>query len=237
MREFWDARAAEDAYYFVDNRLAYSAPDAKAFWRGGEELVAEILELLDLTIRPDDELVEIGCGIGRLTRPLAARGASMRAVDVSPRMLALAREHNPGLANVAWVLGDGRTLSPIADRSADGCFSHVVFQHLPDPAIALGYVREMGRVLRPGGWAAFQVSNAPQVHRRPPLGRRARGFLDAVRGRGPRGQGHRAWRGSAVDLELLRAVAAEAGLEVERTVGAGTQFCFVRLRAQPSASA
>ena len=45
-------------------------------------------------------MVEIGCGIGRLTGPLAARGASVRALGVSPRMLALAREHNPGLASV-----------------------------------------------------------------------------------------------------------------------------------------
>ncbi len=174
MRDFWDARAAEDAFYFVDNRLAYGAPDTETFWRGGEQLVDEILELLELELGSSDELVEIGCGIGRLTRPLAARCRSVRALDVSPRMLELARAHNPGLANVEWVLGDGTTLAPIADRSADACFSHVVFQHLPDPAITLGYVREMGRVLRPGGWAGFQVSNAPEIHRRPSPSRRAR---------------------------------------------------------------
>jgi len=230
MREFWDARAEEDPYFFVDNRLTYADPDTEAFWRSGEGLVAEILGLLDLSIRARDDLVEIGCGIGRLTRPLAARSATVRALDVSPRMLGLAREHNPALDNVEWVLGDGRSLAPIADASADACFSHVVFQHLPDPAIALGYVREMGRVLRPGGWAAFQVSDAPDIHRPPPLARRAQALLDAARGRGPRGQGHPAWRGSAVDLERLAAVAAESGLEVERIVGAGTQFCFVRLR-------
>ena len=238
MRDFWDARAAEDAFYFVDNRLAYGAPDTETFWRGGEQLVDEILELLELELRSSDELVEIGCGIGRLTRPLAARCRSVRALDVSPRMLELARAHNPGLANVEWLLGDGTTLAPMADRSADACFSHVVFQHLPDPAITLGYVREMGRVLRPGGWAGFQVSNAPEIHRRPSPARRARTWLDAARGRGPRGQGHEAWRGSATDLGELQAVAAEAGMELERTVGAGTQFCFVRLRAQvPSAAA
>ena len=155
-------------------------------------------------------------------------GAGRLAEDAGARPRAQPRAS----ANVEWVLGDGRTLAPIADASVDGCFSHVVFQHLPDPAIALGYVHEMGRVLRPGGWAAFQVSDAPEIHRRPPLARRARALLAAARGRGPRGQGHRAWRGSAVDLGRLRAVAAEAGLAVERTVGAGTQFCFVRLRAQ-----
>jgi SAM-dependent methyltransferase len=237
MRDFWDARAAEDAFYFVDNRLAYGDPDTAEFWRGGKRLVNEILELLELDLGRDDELVEIGCGIGRLTRPLAARCRSVRALDVSPRMLELARVHNPEIANVEWLLGDGTTLRPIADRSADACFSHVVFQHLPAPALALAYVREMGRVLRPGGWAGLQISNAPEIHRRPPPARRARAWLAAARGRGPRGQGHPAWRGSAVDLADLERAAARAGLELERTVGAGTQFCFVRLRAQPTAAA
>ena len=236
MRDFLDARAAEDPYYFVDNRLAYGDPDTDAFWADGERLLDRILGDLELEVGPGDDLVEIGCGIGRLTRPLAARADSVTALDVSPRMLELARVHNPESASVDWVLGDGRTLAPLGDRSADGVFSHVVFQHLPDPAITLGYVREMGRVLRPGGWAGFQVSNAPEIHRRPPLVRRARGWIAAARGRGPHGQADAAWRGSAVDLDDLRAVAGEAGLALELTVGEGTQFCFVRLRAQvPSA--
>ena len=184
MRDFWDARAAEDPYYFVDNRLAYGDPDTEGFWSGGEPLLDRILDELELEIEPRDELVEIGCGLGRLTRPLAARARSVAALDVSPRMLELARSQNPELANVDWVLGDGRTLAPLGDDSADGVFSHVVFQHLPDPAITLGYVREMGRVLRPGGWAGFQVSNAPEIHRRPRLGRRHVG-VDR-RGAGPR---------------------------------------------------
>ncbi len=236
MRDFWDARAAEDPYYFVDNRLDYGDPDTEGFWSGGEPLLDRILGELKLEIEPRDELVEIGCGLGRLTRPLAARARSVAALDVSPRMLELARSQNPELANVDWVLGDGRTLAPLGDDSADGVFSHVVFQHLPDPAITLGYVREMGRVLRPGGWAGFQVSNAPAIHRRPRLGLRMWAWIHAAQGRGPHGQANPAWRGSAVDLGDLRAVAEEAGLAVELTFGEGTQFCFVRLRAQaPSA--
>ncbi len=230
MREFWDARADEDAFYFVDNRLAYGAADAERFWAAGPELLDRILAELGARIDAGDALVEIGCGIGRMTRPLAARAASVRALDVSERMLALAREHNPGLANVEWVLGDGRSLAPIADASADGCFSHVVFQHLPDPELTLGYVREIGRVLRAGGWAAFQVSDAPEVHRRPPPLRRLRAWLGARRGRAPGGQSHPAWRGSAVDLGRLRATAVEAGLAVERLSGERTQFCLVLLR-------
>lgn len=230
MRDYWDRRAQEDAFYFVDNRLAYGDPDLGAFWAGGREDLDRILDSLGVTIRPSDEIVEIGCGVGRLTRVLAERGASVRALDVSPRMLELAREHNPQLGNVTWIEGDGTSLAGVADASADVCFSHVVFQHIPDPRITLGYVREMGRVLRTGGWAAFQVSNQPALHGRRPLRERLRTLPAQLLGRRPRGQAHQAWLGSAVDLGELRTAAADGGTEVARLEGEGTQWCLVLLR-------
>lgn len=230
MREFWDARADEDAYYFVDNRLEYGAPDLERFWSSGPELLEQILDSLGAAIEPGDDAVEIGCGVGRVTRALAAQATSVRAIDVSERMLALAREHNSELDNVTWILGDGTSLAPIEDTSADVCFSHVVFQHIPDPAVTLGYVREMGRILHPGGWSGFQISNAPEIHRRPSVVGRARGWWRDLWGRGPRGQDDRAWRGSAIELTELERTANQAELEVERLVGVGTQFCFVLLR-------
>jgi SAM-dependent methyltransferase len=122
------------------------------------------------------------------------------------------------------VHGDGTSLQGIDDGVADGCVSHIVFQHIPDPGIVLGYIREMGRVLRPGGWSAFQVSDDPSVHR-PQRGRVVR-----LRRQRPRGTEHPAWLGSAVDLDELGAAAAAGGLDVERVVGEGTQFCIVLLR-------
>lgn len=230
MREFWDERASEDAFYFVDNRLHYGDPDLEAFWAGGREDLDRILERLGIGVRPTDDVVEIGCGVGRITRVLAERSASVRALDVSDRMLELAREHNPLLENVAWIHGDGNSLTGVESESADVCFSHVVFQHIPDPEITLGYVREMGRVLRAGGWAAFQISNEPAIHGRRPLAERLRSMPGRVLGRRPRGQGHAAWLGSAVELEALRVAATDGGNSVERVTGAGTQWCLVLLR-------
>ena len=229
MKRYWDERAEENAYYYVDNRLEFGSPDAERFWADGERVLDELLDSLGAEIVADDRIVEIGCGVGRLTRVMAARGASVRALDVSERMLALAEDENPGLGNVEWILGDGSSLTPLADGSADACISFVVFQHIPDPEITLEYVREMGRVLAPGGWSAFQISNAPDVHRRPPLHRRLAAWLRPRRGR-PTAQAHPAWRGSSVELGELRRVAAEGGLEVERLRGKGTQFCLVLLR-------
>jgi SAM-dependent methyltransferase len=230
MRRFWDRRAGEDAFYFVDNRLDYGRPDESRFWSGGEADLDRLLGTLSVEVRAHDDVVEIGCGLGRLTRPLAARAARVRALDVSPAMLERARGLNPSLDNVEWLAGDGSSLAGIEDASASACVSHVVFQHIPDPRVTLAYVREMGRVLRAEGWAAFQISNDPTVHSRPGVLTRARRSVAASVRRAPRGQTDPAWLGSHVDLADIEAAAADGAMTLERTHGAGTQFCLVLAR-------
>jgi SAM-dependent methyltransferase len=225
MGRFWDARAKEDAFYFVDNTGAYRDADVDRFWAEGRRNLDTVLELVGASVEPGDIVLDIGCGVGRLTRVLAERGRHVHAIDVSAEMLAQARELNAHLENISWHQGDGATLQPIEDASIDAVVSHVVFQHIPDPQVTLGYVREIGRVLRPGGWAAFQISNDPSIHR-PYVG--AKEKLKAAIGRAPKGQDEPQWLGSAVDLADLRGAAMEGGLAVAQVVGQGTQFCYVR---------
>ena len=230
MREFWDERAEENPLYFVDNRLDYRNPDAARFWAQAAAELDTLLDTVGAELAETDDAVEIGCGVGRLTSVIAERAGSVRALDVSPRMLELARRSLGETENVELLLGDGTSLAAIADRSADACISHVVFQHIPDPEVTLGYVREIGRVLRPGGWAAFQISNAPQIHR-PRTGLEGLGISWRARsGRGPKGQADPSWLGSAVELGDLAAAAADGGMELERTSGEGTQLCFCLTR-------
>jgi SAM-dependent methyltransferase len=142
-------------------------------------------------------------------------------------MLSIAQNENTTLANVEWILGDGTTLSDIDSGVADAVVSHVVFQHIPDPQITLGYIREVGRVLRVGGVAALHFSNDEQIHEwKQPLGTRVRALI----GRAPRGQTHDAWIGSAVELDDVCAAAAAGGMAVEKIVGEGTQYMVLRLR-------
>jgi len=227
MEGFWDERARENAEFFVDDRLDYRNPDLERFWAGGVKAVDRLLAEVEAPALTGREAVlEIGCGIGRLTRVLAERARRVIALDVSAEMLRRAREANPELANVEWLHGDGSTLAAVADESVDAVVSLVVFQHIPDPQITLGYVREMGRVLRPGGWTAFQISNDEAVHRSAiPLRRRIASLARLA----PRGQDHPAWLGSAVELEDLRATAAGSGLHVGTIANPGSQFCLVRL--------
>jgi SAM-dependent methyltransferase len=228
MGDFWDERAREDAFFFVDDRLEYRNPDEQRFWDQGREALEIIFATLGVAPGAGDVVLDVGCGLGRLTRELASRARAVVALDVSAEMLERARSLNAGLDNVRWVQGDGTTLAGIDDASVDAVVSHVVFQHLPDPEITYGYVREMGRVLRPGGWAAFQVSNDPAVH-----AARATGVLDRARstlGRAPKGRDAAAWLGSAVDLDRLRDTADAGGMAVEHVENEGTQYCLVLAR-------
>jgi SAM-dependent methyltransferase len=233
MRRFWDRRAREDAFHFVDSRLPYRRPDMERFWGEGEKDLETLLEIAGVEVEPGSRVLEIGCGVGRLTRGLAARAGQVVALDVSAEMLSRAREYNAELGNVTWLHGDGETLAGVDDASVDACVSHVVFQHIPNPAVTLNYVAEMGRVLRTGGWAAFQVSNDPSVHRAAHHDSTRNRLLRRVRAgarRAPRGVDDPAWLGSAVDLDELTMTADGAGMRVERVYGAGTQFCVVRAR-------
>jgi SAM-dependent methyltransferase len=224
MREFWDARAAENAMFFVDNRLDYAETDAARFWAEGASDLDTILGDLGVEVTPDQAVVDLGCGIGRMTRPLAGKAMRVIALDVSERMIEQGRDANAALDNVTWIHGDGTTLTGVEDASVDGVFSFVVLQHVPTPEIVIGYVREMGRVLRPGGWCAFQVSNDPSVHK-PRAGAGSR--VKALLGRAPKGQSHPAWLGTSVDPAELRATLAEVGLRVHTVLNEGKQFCLV----------
>ncbi len=225
MKDFWDARARENAEFFVDNRLDYNAGDERFFWEQGAKDLDTMLASVDAPpLRAGDDVLDIGVGVGRLSKALAPRVGSLTGIDVSREMIARAAQ-NLAADDVRLIVGDGVSLAPLGDAEFDVVVSLVVFQHIPDPQVTLGYVREIGRVLRPGGWAAFQVSDDPDVHTRdyprPSLWRR-------VLRRAPRGTDDPAWRGSAVALEDLRAAAADGGMQIATVAGAGTQYCIVR---------
>jgi SAM-dependent methyltransferase len=230
MRRFWNERAREDAFYFVDNRIKYKdAAEEQRFWEMGRTDLDLLLGAVDVRLEPDWVVVEIGCGVGRLTRVIAERAAAVKAIDVSSEMLAIARNENARLTNVEWIQGDGLSLAGVDDGVGDAVVSHVVFQHIPDPQITLGYIREVGRVLRPGGVTALHLSNDKQVHeQRAGVGQRLRSLV----GLAPKGQAHEAWTGSAVELDDVRAAAADGGMTVENVAGEGTQYMVVRLRRQ-----
>ena len=97
----------------------------------------------------DMQVVDIGTGTGILAQDLARSGVRVVAIDHSRRMLASA-EHRLAaeqIENVTLRHGDATAL-PLADGEVDAALAHMVLHYVASPAEA---VREMARVVRPGG--------------------------------------------------------------------------------------
>jgi 2-polyprenyl-3-methyl-5-hydroxy-6-metoxy-1,4-benzoquinol methylase len=74
-------------------------------------------------------VLEIGCGTGKLARELAAkRGARVTAIDVSPRMIDVARVRTKGSLGIEYCVADFLTLSP---RGFDIVISANTLHHMP----------------------------------------------------------------------------------------------------------
>jgi SAM-dependent methyltransferase len=229
MREYWDARARENAAWYVDTTLAYDHPDMERFFAAGREIVLEALDHGPVTPDGRSHAVEIGCGLGRLARVLAERFDHVTAVDISEVMMTRARELSPP-ASVDFLLGDGTSLAPIPDASTDFVLSFTVFQHLPRVAVIDGYVKEIGRVLRPGGVAAFQWNNQTGAGRWA-LRRWWRSILQAT---GLRREAYLRdapqFLGSAQSVRGIERSLRDAGLELCGTNGTGTLFAWAWAR-------
>jgi len=72
MRSYWDAKAREDVMYYIHNVLDYAEPDEVNFWASGRQNLVETLAPFGRAISSDDDVVEIGCGIGRITWAIAS---------------------------------------------------------------------------------------------------------------------------------------------------------------------
>ena len=164
MRDDWNARAREDAgYYVAFGRREQNDADFFA-------TATEVINILESELRrvppPQRSMwkaLEIGCGPGRLMRPMSRHFAEIHGVDVSDEMIALAREQLRDTPNAHPHLTDGATLAEFADESFDFVYSYAVFQHVPSREVISTYMREIHRVLKTGGFARLQFNGMPRA--------------------------------------------------------------------------
>ncbi|GAA2727016.1 class I SAM-dependent methyltransferase [Actinocorallia aurantiaca] len=120
-------------------------------WRTVENSAAYLAPHL----RPEDVLLDVGCGPGSITVDLASRVAKVVGVDLVEEVLEEARARAEGVGNVSFRAADVYEL-PFEDGVFDVVHAHQTLQHVADPVRAL---REMRRVCRPGGIVAARDSD------------------------------------------------------------------------------
>lgn len=155
------ARSVADWARVFDAAATISPEGSVALYSFGradllEGATEELVGYLDAHALVDgsSDILEIGCGIGRMAGPLACRAASYTGVDVSAVMLAEARRRVDA-PNVRFRQGNGRDLAALSDGAADLVLAVDVFPYLvaAGAEVVAGNLREIARALRPGGRA------------------------------------------------------------------------------------
>ena len=102
--------------------------------------------------------LEIGCGAGRLLRPLSRHFRELHGVEIAEDLLSRAREITRDLPQVRLHSSQGAALAGLADNTFDYVYSHDFLPRLENRPLVLDFLRETHRVLRVGGLARIELS-------------------------------------------------------------------------------
>ena len=218
MRRDWERRAQENSRHYVATGQKQWTDEE--FFRSGEMTVAEeILNDLPNICQGKEpkqmRVLEIGCGAGRVTRALAGLFGEVYAVDISREMVRQARQAVAAFPGVRVFQNNGKDLRALDDHwwnrfgigrqvEVDFAFSVIVFQHIPSRRIIENYVREVHRLLRPGGLFKFQVQGA---------------VTDS--------EPDHSWVGEAFTEQQAQEMADRCGFELRHQHGAGEQYYWL----------
>lgn len=162
MKRDWDRRAEADPYYWVaatqeadlESYHASAIRDCEIFLNGISDLYPE---------GPQGSLLDLGCGIGRMTAPLAIHFDRVVGVDISSQMIERAQALHAEVDNASFYVNSGADLSLFRDEEFDLVCSYSVLPHLP-PDVVDAYFKEIGRVLKRGGGLRYQFWVGPSHH-------------------------------------------------------------------------
>lgn len=160
-KDCWDRLSKEDPLWAI-----LSCEDKKGgrwelddFLRTGQEDVNSYIEILETVVgipKYFDNILDFGCGVGRLTLSWKNYAAGVTGVDISETMINQARQLSSGILGVTYVWNPNPDLSLFESSSFDLVFSHICLQHMPWP-MSCNYLREFSRVCSPGGYVVFQL--------------------------------------------------------------------------------
>jgi len=152
-KDCWNDRAKsqEAAIAAVDGSTDESIVQHTGRWAATQVKTA-------LNIQQEDNVLELGCGVGRIGRELAPFCRHWTGVDISENMLRHAAARLQGLRNVSFHQLTRTSLDMLGDDSIDKAYSIAVFCHMDKEDLYL-YLQEMNRVVKPGGLIFVETWN------------------------------------------------------------------------------
>jgi SAM-dependent methyltransferase len=175
-RRDWETLAETDPLWAVltDPARKGGRWEPEEFLATGEAELAGVLASVEGLGLPASgrAFLDFGCGAGRITRAAAGRFERAVGVDIAVGMVETARRLNADRPNAEFVVNARPDLSLFEDGEFDLAYSTIVLQHQPSRELAAGYLRELARVVRPGGGLVFQLPTETSPLHRLELSRR-----------------------------------------------------------------
>lgn len=176
LKRHWGRLGGRDPYWAVltDPDKRGGKWDVAEFFESGEAEIDAVLAQADRSGTAPAarrRALDFGCGVGRLTQAMAAHFTRCDGVDISKPMLRIAREHNRFPDRCVYHLNAAPDLALFETSTFDFVYSTLVLQHMA-PEYSRRYVRELVRVLAPGGLLVFQLPSQRRAVA-PPAGARS----------------------------------------------------------------
>lgn len=154
----WNVFARHEPYYHILSHPSMLSPgpgQQAEFWASGERDIVSLQAFAGLSFE-EGTGVDLGCGLGRLTRALRRLTSQQIGLDISAEMLSQAREANRAFPGIEFrqICDDNW---PIETGSCVLVVSLYVLQHMSSLDLMEQSIHEMGRVLVSGGKIVFNV--------------------------------------------------------------------------------
>ena len=128
------------------------------FWNSGEDRFINMTSrFLGETDVSTFTCLDIGCGPGRILKPMAKRMSRAIGIDISAIAVETAKENLKNLSNVEIYKVDGKKFPNIQNKCTDLVTCYDVFQHIPSLSFQKAYLEEVARVLKPDGIYVIQI--------------------------------------------------------------------------------
>jgi len=162
MKKEWNERTKMNPLFVIATDHSETEED---FWNSGIDECNDLLgintERYQKIIENKDtssmNVLEIGCGIGRILIPMRKIFGNVTGIDISSEMVQLGQKYVSDIPNCSIVENNGTDLAEFSDNSFDFCYSFIVFQHIPEKQIVENYIKEVSRILKPSCLFRFQV--------------------------------------------------------------------------------
>lgn len=166
LRSNWELLAQADPLWSIctdPRKRNHTWDEAEFFGTGTREVAAVLGCLASLGLHPDiaAPVLDFGCGVGRLTRALAASFGQCWGVDISETMIRLAKKFNADRPQCRFLVNPVDNLQVFESGYFGFIYTSIVLQHM-EQRYARRYLVEMTRILRPGGILVFQLLDRRQ---------------------------------------------------------------------------